>query len=283
MSDWTDVWRRAFESLGELSANMLPRVAVAVLMLIVGLLVALALQAIVRTVLRRSGVDRLVLQTLAGRFFAGVGYEYPVSQLAGFLTFWTVIALFLLSGADAMGLPALSALIGEAITWLPPLAVAVLILLLGLGLARTARQTIEGVAERSRMVSARPLGVIVFYLVLSLAVAVALSGLGIDLTVITAVVVVVLGSAGVGGAVTLALGSRDVARNTISGIYARRDVRVGDRIRVGEVEGEVVAAGHVSLTLSDKSRTWLVPYDLLIGSVVEVLERAPRSRSREGV
>jgi hypothetical protein len=49
---------------------------------------------------------------------------------------------------------------------------------------------------------------------------------------------------------------------------------VGDRIKVGELEGDVAAVGQVFLTLRDGDRTWLVPYEQVLSSVIEVVRRA---------
>lgn len=282
MSDWMELIRRALRGLVEQSGDLLPRLAISFILVVAGIGIAFLVQALVRAVLRRSGLDRLSEQTGLGQFLSRLGYTNPASHLAGFVVFWTVFALFLLSGADALGLPAVSQMIGRLLAQLPPIALAVLVLLVGLSIARTARRTVEGVAERSRMVSAATLGAAAYYLVAALATVVALSGLGIDFTIVTVVVLVSLASVGVGLAVTLGLGSRDVSRNTISGIYARREVRVGDRIRLENLEGEVEAVGQVSLTLRNDERTWLVPYDRILSNVVEILKRAPRADAAAG-
>jgi small-conductance mechanosensitive channel len=281
MSERMDLIRRAFQGLVEQMVDLLPRLAVAFFLVAAGIGLAFLVQALVRAVLRRSGLDRLSEQTGLGRFLSRLGYANPASHLAAFVVFWTVLALTLLTGADALGLPAVSQMIGRLLAQLPPIALAVLVLVIGLSTARTVRRTVEGVAERSRMMSGRLLGSAGYYLVAALATVVALSGLGIDFTIVTVVVFATLASIGVGLAVIIGLGSRDVSRNTISGIYARRDVRVGDRIRVEDIDGEIEAVGQVSLTLRNGSRTWLVPYDRVVTSVVEVLSRAPRPEAAD--
>jgi len=279
MSDWTDLMRTALQGLAVQSGQLLPRLAISFVLVVAGIGIAYLLQALVRAVLRRAGLDRLSEQTGLGQFLSRLGYANPASHLAGFLLFWTVLALFLLSAAEALGLPAVSQMIGRLLAQLPSFAIAVLVLFVGLNIARTARGTVEGVAERSRMMSAGTLAAATYYLVAALATVVALSGLGIDFTIVTAVVIVTLASTGVGVAVTVGLGSRDVSRNTISGIYARREVHVGDRIRLGDIEGEIEAVGQVSLTLRNDERTWLVPYDRILSSMVEIQSRAPQSNA----
>jgi small-conductance mechanosensitive channel len=109
---------------------------------------------------------------------------------------------------------------------------------------------------------------------------IALSGIGVDFTIVTVVVAVTLAAFGTGLAVTLALGSRDVVRNTINGIYTRRILRVGDRVRFGDIEGDIEAVGQVAMTLRAEGRALLVPYDRVIGSVLEIVRRGGAASAR---
>jgi small-conductance mechanosensitive channel len=274
MNDWAELLRRATERMIEQGAILAPRFVVFAVLFVGGLLAAFVLQGVVRALLRRAGLDRIAEHTGVGRTLARLGYANPASHLAGFVVFWTVLGVFLLTAADSLGLPAVSQSIAQVIGSLPTLAVVVLILLIGFSMAGAAQRTIEGVAERSRMISARALGQLAYYLVGALFTVIALSGLGVDFTIVITVIGVLLAAIGTGLAVTVALGARRVAQNTIGGVYARRDLRVGDRIKVGELEGDVAAVGQVFLTLRDGDRTWLVPYEQVLSSVIEVVRRA---------
>jgi small-conductance mechanosensitive channel len=273
MNDWGMLLRSASERMLEQAAAMTPGVVVYAILFIGGLLMAFIAQFAVRALLRRAGLDRIAERTGVGRTLSALGYKNPASHLGGFVVFWTVLGVFLLTGADSLGLPAVSRSIAEVIGLLPQLAVVVLILLIGFSMAGAARKTIEGVADRSRMISARALGRLAYYLVASLFMVIALSGLGVDFTIVITVIGVLTASLGIGLAVTVAIGARRVAQNTIGGVYARRDLKVGDRIRVGDLEGDIAAAGQVFLTLRNGERTWLVPYEQVLSGVIEVVRR----------
>jgi small-conductance mechanosensitive channel len=274
MSDWGTLLRHASERIVDQFAIIVPRLTLSLLLVVLGVIVAWLAQMLVRGILSRAGLDRLASHTGIGGTLTRLGVEHPASHLAGFVAFWAVLAVFLLTGADVLGLPAVSQAIANLIALMPNLALVVLLLLLGFTLARTARRAIEGVADRSRMVSARTLGRGAYYLVAVVTAVIALSGVGLDFTIVTAALAVVLASLGAGLAVTVALGARRVAQNTISGVYARRDVRVGDRIRLADGEGDVTAVGQIFLTLRHGGRTRLVPYERLLEEGVEIVSRA---------
>ncbi len=280
MNDWTELARNALQHLMDQSAALLPRLLVSFLLVAIGAGIAYLVMIVLRGLLQRAGLDRVVDRTGLGSLLARSGYENPASHLVAFASFWVILAVFLVSSADAVGLPQVSQTLTGLLALLPPVALAVLVLLVGLSMARTARRTVEGVAERSRLAGARPLGAGVFYLITALTLVIALSGLGVDFTIVTAVVTVILASLGTGFAVTLGLGSRDVARNTITGIYVRREVRVGDRVKFEALEGRVAAVGQVSVTLEHEGRRWLVPYDRFLAGPVEILEKAGSPTAR---
>lgn len=282
MDQWSEIAGGAFSALGAESARVLPRLLVATVLLAMGIVAALLGDRLVRELLRRTGVDRLAAHTGIGRVLARLDYTHPVSHLAGFIAFWIVLAIFLVSSADVAGLPTVSRIIGDFIAHLPPYMLAAILLLVGISLARLAKRSVEGVAERSRLVATRPLGLLAYWLIISLTVVVALSGLGPDFTILTSVTVAILTCLGLGAAGLLVMGSRDVARNTVSGVYVRRSLRVGQRVRVGDVGGVISAVGQVNFTLRDGGRTWLVPYDHVVNATVEVFDGSPQPEPSPG-
>ncbi len=281
MNEWKTVFEEALSALGSQSAALAPKLLISVMILAFGLAISYVAQFVVRNILKKSGIDRFMDRTGLGRMFERMGYEYPISHLSGFFTFWAVLALFLLTSADSLGLPGVSSTIGGIIALLPTVALAMLVLIFGLAIGRTAQRTIEGVAERSRLKAARPVGLAAYYLVAAVSLVIALTRLGFDFTSVTAVVVVILATVGAGLAMTLAMGARDVARNTITGIYTRREIRTGDRIRIGGFEGTVRKSGQVSITVENGSSTYLIPHDLCLSSVVEITGRGADGPSED--
>ena len=81
------------------------------------------------------------------------------------------------------------------------------------------------------------------YLALAIALLVGLSTIGIDLTSLT----VLAGALGVG----IGFGLQNIVENFVSGLIllAERPIRVGDRVEVGDVAGQVVSIGARSTTI----------------------------------
>lgn len=102
-------------------------------------------------------------------------------------------------------------------------------------------------------------GTIVRYLLLFVGLLVILQTVGIDLTALS----ILTGAVGLG----IGFGLQNIASNFISGIIIlfERPVRIGDRIEVGDVEGDVVRIGARSTTvLTNDNIDIIIPNSKLI-------------------
>jgi small-conductance mechanosensitive channel len=102
-------------------------------------------------------------------------------------------------------------------------------------------------------------GSIVRYLLLFIGLLVILQTLGIDLTALS----ILTGAVGLG----IGFGLQNIASNFISGIIIlfERPVRIGDRIAVGDIEGDVVRIGGRSTTvLTNDNIDIIIPNSKLI-------------------
>jgi small-conductance mechanosensitive channel len=119
-------------------------------------------------------------------------------------------------------------------------------------------------------------GSIVRYLLLFVGLLVILQTLGIDLTALS----ILTGAVGLG----IGFGLQNVASNFISGIIIlfERPVRIGDRIAVGDVEGDVVRIGARSTTvLTNDNIDIIIPnLKLITENVVNWTHREPTVRFR---
>jgi small-conductance mechanosensitive channel len=129
-------------------------------------------------------------------------------------------------------------------------------------LAGKIRRLIErGILSRSRMdFSARQaVATVIQYVLVILGVLIIMQTAGIDLTTLN----VLAGAVGIG----VGFGLQNIANNFISGliILFERPIKVGDRIEVGNVEGDVISIGARSTTvLTNDNISIIVPNSMFI-------------------
>jgi hypothetical protein len=124
---------------------------------------------------------------------------------------WAVRLIALVVAFDLLDLPAVSGLLQRLLLWLPNLAIALVVLVLG-GLAANA---LAGAVHRSaaaaRVGSPDLLATITQVAVWVLAVVIALGQLGIAATVVNALVIGVVGAVALASGLAFGLGGRDRA------------------------------------------------------------------------
>lgn len=124
------------------------------------------------------------------------------------------------------------------------------------------RRLVErGILARSRMdFSARQaVATVIQYVLVILGVLIIMQTAGIDLTTLN----VLAGAVGIG----VGFGLQNIANNFISGliILFERPIKVGDRIEVGNVEGDVISIGARSTTvLTNDNISIIVPNSMFI-------------------
>jgi len=140
-----------------------------------------------------------------------------------------------------------------------------LLLLLFYSAGKLRSWLVEKLLIRSRLdIGARQaVGSITRYLFLLVGLLIILQTVGINLTTLN----VIAGAVGIG----IGFGLQNVASNFISGliILFERPIKIGDRIEVGNVEGDVIAIGARSTTvLTNDNITIIVPNSRFITELI---------------
>jgi small-conductance mechanosensitive channel len=254
------------EALLRQAMAFLPQLVRAVVLLIVGALLGLLLEAVGATMLRSLGLDGFADKAGVTRVLrdASRDKDQRASTAAGNLIFWIVMLTFMGMAAEVLGLAVLGRMMNALAAFLPRLLGAALLLVLGLFLGQAARELMAGPTDRQvtppwwRQLDRESQAVIV-----ALTVVVALSLVGIDLRWVTWLVVLLVAVAGLGLALALGVGFQGLARDLAAGFSLRAQLKEGQRLRVGEVEGKVLHLTPLYLVLQTTDGPLTLPYSLV--------------------
>ena len=231
-------------------AGFLPNLVGALVILVVGYVVAKIASAVVRRLLAAIGFDRLGERTGVADLLKRINVEKTASHILGRIVFWILMLTFLLSASESLGLDRLSATINTLVQYLPRVLGAVFILSIGLFAATFARDAVRGAAANIGSPHANTLGQTTYVLLAVIAAALAVGQLELETALLTVAVGVVITSAGIAAALAFGLGSRDVAGNVLAGTYLRDSYPPGTRIKVDGLEGEIKAVEATSTVLA---------------------------------
>ncbi|QVM93025.1 mechanosensitive ion channel [Pseudomonas entomophila] len=246
---WTQSLVTAMTALWTKVANFIPNLFGALVVVLLGFVVAKLLDTLLSKVLAKFGLDRLMSGTGLTKMLARVGIQVPISTLIGKVVYWFVLLIFLVSAAESLGLERVSATLDMLALYLPKVFGAALVLLAGVLLAQLANGLVRGAAEGIGLEYAAGVGRIVQGLVIIISISVAISQLEVKTDLLNHVIVIGLITVGLAVALAMGLGSREIAGQILAGIYVRELYQVGQQVRIGEVEGHIEEIGTVKTTL----------------------------------
>ena len=194
--------------------SWLPRLVGALVLLLIGWLVASALARLVMGLLTRTGfaaaADRTGLFGFVGvatRGRRGGGAAWLLAQLVK----WFVFLIFLSVAAEAVGLAQISALVHRIILWIPSLLVALIIAVLGVLFARLLGGLVRGALTSAGMGNAPLLARVAEFGVVGLASAVALTQIGVATLIVDILLLGIVLAAALTFGLAFGLGGRTVA------------------------------------------------------------------------
>ncbi len=254
---WTQSLVTAMTALWTKVANFIPNLFGALVVVLLGFVVAKLLDTLLSKLLAKFGLDRLMSGTGLTKMLSRVGIQVPISTLIGKIVYWFILLIFLVSAAESLGLERVSATLDMLALYLPKVFGAALVLLAGVLLAQLVNGLVRGAAEGIGLEYAAGVGRIAQGLVIIISISVAISQLEVKTDLLNHVIVIGLITVGLAVALAMGLGSREIAGQILAGIYVRELYQVGQHVRVGEVEGHIEAIGTVKTTLMTDEGEWV--------------------------
>lgn len=249
LDPWTQSLVTAMTALWTKIAVFIPNLFVALILVLLGFVVAKLLDTLLSKLLGKVGLDRLMAGTGLTKLLSRAGIQVPVSTLIGKIVYWFVLLIFLVSAAESLGLERVSGALDALAHYLPKVFGAALVLLAGVLLAQLVSGLVRGAAEGVGLDYANGLGRIAQGLVIIISISVAIGQLEVKTDLLNNVIAIVLISVGLAVALALGLGSRDIAGQILAGIYVRELYEVGQEVKIGEVEGQIEEIGTVKTTI----------------------------------
>jgi hypothetical protein len=239
ISNWGDA---VFLSLSNALNGFLaaiPLVVGALVIIVIGWIIAGVLARVVTELLRRAGADRLFAEH-GSRVYGERTRDIKPSIVAGELVKWLVRLVFLVAAANVLGLTQVSELLNDVLLWIPNLIVAAVILLVAPLLARFVRGAIEVGAGEMGFSNAGLLGRIAEVAIVAFAVIIAINQIGIAANLVNILFIGVVAALALAFGLAFGLGGRDVAAQLTQAWYEQSQAAAA---RVRAHQDETTAPG----------------------------------------
>ncbi len=240
------------QEAGRLLAGIGPRLAGALALAVVGLVLACLVRVLSRRLI--AGLDRLA-PGLGPRLGRGADFRHG----AGRVLFWMVLLFFLTLATETLGLPVVSVWLSGLVTYLPRFLAAVLILFAGVLGGHFLRDLVLSAAASAGVAYGAALARLGQMAIFVVSVLVAVDQAGLNVSFLTSILLLVLGSGLLGAVLTFALGARTTVANILACHYLQKTYKLGHRVRVGGFQGEIVEITATTVVLEAEEGRVSVP------------------------
>ncbi len=265
---WIDLWQ---QTLGEV-VKWLPNLLGALVLLLVGWLIARLVQFILGSLLRRLRLDALAERVGISNLLSNAGLDSSVANLLARLAYWLLLFVFLLAAAESLGLIGVTETLKSLVGYLPNVLAATLILLLGSLIAQFVGDTLGKVTIQAGVTAGSTVGQVVRYTLLVFTIILVLGQLGIQTDLLTIAVSALLIAITLALALAFGFGSRDLARNIMAGYYAKESFEVGQQISIRGHSGVLMSVGTVKSVIKTDDGLISLPNAVLTEEEVTILD-----------
>ena len=190
--------------------DFLPNILAAILILIIGWLIARVFRGAVR-----RGLQLIKFPTIAEKagidgFLQTGGVKQSSTDLVAVLVYWLVMLMVLLTTVNALRLEVASQLLNEILLYIPNIIVAVIVLVVGLYAANFVAGLVRTAAANAGIAEAEVVAVVARYALIIFTFAIALNQLRIGEDIVANGFLILFGAACLAGALAVGLGSREV-------------------------------------------------------------------------
>ncbi len=216
-----DPVQTAFNAMSQQLGTFLPSLLGALVILLVGLFIAKGLESLavrlLRTVRLDTAADKLKISDVLMRG----GITLTSSELIGAFVYWFVMFLVLIAALNALNLTVAAQLFERVVSYLPNVVSAIFLLGVAIFFASFLGTTVRAAASNAGLAQANFLGQLVQAAMLVFASIVVLEQLRVDVSLLHHTLVVLIACVGLGVAIAIGLGTKDLAGRMVGDFIER--------------------------------------------------------------
>jgi hypothetical protein len=252
--------------------DFLPKIFAAIAVLFIGWILMKLITFLVKKALKFTKIDSWTDKLNEIEIFENSDFQFKPANFIVKAVKWILVFVLIIIVSDILGLQMISQEIGNLIRYLPKLFSAIAILMIGIYIANIIRNAIKLLFKSFDLGGSTIIGNIVFYAILLIITITALNQAGINTDIITNNLTIILGSLLFAFTIAFGLGSKEIVQRLLFGFYSRKNLTIGQRIRIGEVQGTIDAINNISLVLKTNEGKFIFPIKEVNDRIIKVLD-----------
>lgn len=258
-----DILIETFSKLIEQFSTFTSNLISAIVILLVGWIVAKTASLLIKKVLSKAGIDKIGDKIKEIEAVKKFNLDFKLSHIIAKIVYIFIILFLSVSAADKLGVPAISNMFLMLVNFIPKVMVAGVMTLLGLFLSDLARNFVVALCKSFNIASGKLIGMGVFFFLLFITVILALGQAGINTTLLESSFNIIIAGMVLAFSIGYGFASKEILLNIISSFYSKNNFTEGQTIEIQEIKGKILKIDNTSITLKTENGQTIFPLKVL--------------------
>ena len=257
-------------------AKFVPNLIGALVILLLGYLIAKVVQKAITGLLRRVRMDNASERVGLAGVLRKAQLRSTASEIMGKILFWVLFLTFLIPATETLGLEKVSETINALIDYLPNVLGAALIVVVGLVVSYFVRNIVWSAAEGVQFQYAEAVGKSTYGVMIVIVAILAVGQLQIETELLNRVIEIVLIAAAAAFGISVGFGGQHIVRNLLAGLFLKDQIAQGEKLRIdgaeGALEGTLEKVGAIKSSIRTDNAMVHVPNGQMLDAVIKITQ-----------
>ena len=244
----------------------------AILILLIGWLVAKMVATVTQKMLERVGADKIGDKLNEIDAIKGLKLEIKLSGIISKVLYYFIIIFMLRPAADTLGVPAISDMVKLLVEFIPKLISSALMLSAGIFLADALKNFVVTLCKSFNIATGKLIGTAIFFFLLIIFVIQSVAQVGINTSLLESSFNLLIGGIIFAFAIGYGFASKEILLNIISSFYSKNKYKEGQIIEIDGVKGEIIGMDNTTITIKTEDSKTIFPLQVLQSKKVIVFE-----------
>lgn len=254
---WQAAINETFSEFSQQVLNYFPQLLATVGVLLLGWVIAHTLSLSTRKLIQ--SLDSLFSKFTKIDNITREKIQSSYSIIISKTVFWIVMIFFLAVSANLLGWELFTGWLSSIVSYLPGLVSGLVIILGGFLLSNLARSTIFSAADKAGITQSAGMARSVQIIIILSSIIIGVEQIGLNIDFLSNIIVASVAILLAGAALAFSLGARNMVANIIGAQYTRRYCQVGDTIRIGDLEGQIIELSQAFIVLETPEGQATIP------------------------
>ncbi len=252
--------------------DSVPGILGAIAVIIIGLIVSKMIRKLVKSLFEKIGLDKIGDKLNEIEIVNKSNIKIKLSSVLSTIIYYFCILIFLVGATDVLGMESISSLVSQAVKMIPNIITAMLILIGGILLSDAVKNMVTTTCDSLGIPSAKLIGNLLFYFLFLTVFILALSQAGIETAFLEQNLSILIGGVAFAFAIGYGFASKDVVSNFLASYYSNNIVKIGDKVSIEGVTGQVVDVSKSSIVVQTDNSRVIFPLNKVTTQKIEIFK-----------